>query len=107
MAELDDIRLEDVFDIGFLQKFQDIFARAVGMTAVTVDKDGKPVTKPTDWTDFCMKYTRNSTEGCRRCEQCDKNGGLSCRSDGLRCSYYAERQADWFHLRRPGSDCST
>ena len=29
MAELDDIRLEDVFDIGFLQKFQDIFARAV------------------------------------------------------------------------------
>ena len=52
MAELDDIRLEDVFDIGFLQKFQDIFARAVGMTAVTVDKDGKPVTKPTDWTDF-------------------------------------------------------
>ena len=46
MAELDDIRLEDVFDIGFLQKFQDTFARAVGMTAVTVDKDGKPVAKP-------------------------------------------------------------
>ena len=82
MAELDDIRLEDVFDIGFLQKFQDIFARAVGMTAVTVDKDGKPVTKPTDWTDFCMKYTRNSTEGCRRCEQCDKNGGETAARTG-------------------------
>ena len=87
MAELDDIRLEDVFDIGFLQKFQDIFARAVGMTAVTVDKDGKPVTKPTDWTDFCMKYTRDSAEGCRRCEQCDKNGGETAARTGRPAVY--------------------
>ena len=73
MAE--DVRVEDVFDMDFLQKFQDNFARAVGMTAVTVDADGKPITRPTDWSEFCMKYTRGTAEGCRRCEQCDKNGG--------------------------------
>ena len=74
MAE-EEIKLEDVFDMDFLQSFQDSFARAAGMTAVTVDKDGKPVTRPTDWSEFCMKYTRGTAEGCRRCEQCDKNGG--------------------------------
>ena len=46
MAE--DIKLSDLFDMDFLQSFQDSFARAAGMTAVTVDKDGKPVTRPTD-----------------------------------------------------------
>ena len=44
----EDVRVEDVFDMDFLQKFQDNFARAVGMTAVTVDADGKPITRPTD-----------------------------------------------------------
>lgn len=81
MAE-EEIRLEDVFDMEFLQKFQDNFARAAGMTAVTVDKDGKPVTRPTDWSEFCMKYTRGSSEGCRRCEQCDKNGGETAARTG-------------------------
>ena len=80
MAE--DIRVQDVFDMDFLQKFQDNFARAVGMTAVTVDADGKPITRPTDWSEFCMKYTRGTTEGCRRCEQCDKNGGETAARTG-------------------------
>lgn len=82
MADLDNIRVQDVFDMEFLQKFQDSFARAVGMTAVTVDKDGKSITRPTDWTDFCMKYTRDSAEGARRCEQCDKNGGETAARTG-------------------------
>lgn len=81
MAEAE-LTLQDIFDMDFLQKFQDEFARAVGMTAVTVDKDGKPVTRPTDWTDFCMKYTRGSAEGCRRCEQCDRNGGEEAARTG-------------------------
>ena len=81
MAE-EQIRIQDVFDMEFLQKFQDSFARAVGMTAVTVDADGNPVTHPTDWSDFCMKYTRDSVEGCRRCEQCDKQGGEAAARTG-------------------------
>ena len=86
MAEAE-ITLQDVFDMDFLQKFQDHFARAAGMTAVTVDKDGKPVTRPTDWFEFCMKYTRGSTEGCRRCEQCDKNGGETAARTGRPAVY--------------------
>lgn len=78
----EEIRVQDVFDMDFLQKFQDSFARAAGMTAVTVDKDGKPVTRPTDWSDFCMKHTRGCAEGRRRCEQCDKNGGETAARTG-------------------------
>lgn len=85
MAE--EIKIQDVFDMDFLQKFQDSFARAAGMTAVTVDKDGKPVTRPTDWSEFCMKYTRGSAEGCRRCEQCDKNGGETAARTGKPAVY--------------------
>ena len=70
MAE-QEIRLQDIFDMDFIQHFQDEFARAVGMTAVTVDLDGTPVTHPTDWTDFCMKYTRGCPKGKARCEKCD------------------------------------
>lgn len=86
MAE-EEYRVEDVFDMDFLQKFQDNFARAVGMTAVTVDKDGKPITRPTDWSDFCMKFTRGSSEGCRRCEECDKNGGETAARTGRPAVY--------------------
>ena len=85
MAE--EIKLSDVFDMDFLQAFQDSFARAAGMTAVTVDKDGKPVTRPTDWSEFCMKYTRGTAEGCRRCEQCDKNGGETAARTGKPAVY--------------------
>jgi ligand-binding sensor protein len=75
VKDLDTIEIADVFDMGFLQEFQDSFARAVGMTAVTVDRDGHPVTHPTDWTDFCMKFTRSSQLGCQRCEAGDKHCG--------------------------------
>lgn len=83
MAEdMKTLTIQDVFDMDFLQGFQDNFARAVGMTAVTVDAEGKPVTRPTDWTDFCMKYTRASAEGCKRCEACDRKGGEAAARTG-------------------------
>ena len=48
MADMDNIKVQDIFDMEFLQEFQDNFARSLGMTAVTVDINGNPVTKPTD-----------------------------------------------------------
>ena len=71
----DEIQIQDLFDMEFLQKFQDNFARAVGIAAVTVDKNAQLVTRPTDWTDFCMKQVRGTAEGDRRCVECRKNAG--------------------------------
>lgn len=81
MAE-QEVRLQDIFDMDFIQHFQDEFARAVGMTAVTVDLDGTPVTHPTDWTDFCMKYTRGCPKGKERCEKCDADNGAKAAREG-------------------------
>ena len=77
-----EVRLQDIFDMDFIQHFQDEFARAVGMTAVTVDLDGTPVTHPTDWTDFCMKYTRGCPKGKARCEKCDADNGAKAAREG-------------------------
>ena len=71
----------------FLQEFQDNFARSLGMTAVTVDINGNPVTKPTDWTDFCMNYTRNSPIGNQRCMECDRRGGEESARTGRPAVY--------------------
>lgn len=69
------IKLKDVFDINFLQKFQDDFSTAVGFSSITVDAEGKPVTKPSNFSEFCMEYTRKSPEGLKKCMECDRKGG--------------------------------
>lgn len=68
------MELLDVIDVKELQRLQDLFAQATGMAAVTVDLKGAFVTKPSNFTDFCMKYTRNSPLGAQRCERCDAEG---------------------------------
>ena len=82
MADTENIRVQDIFDMDFLQEFQDNFARSLGITAVTVDLDGNPITKPTDWTDFCMNYTRKSPIGNQRCMECDRRGGEESARSG-------------------------
>jgi ligand-binding sensor protein len=76
------LKVQDVFDMDFLQRLQDNFAKSVGMSAVTVDINGVPITKPTDWTDFCMKHTRNSALGCKRCQENDRVGGETAARTG-------------------------
>lgn len=62
------VYLTDLIDVSTLQKIQDAFSKMTGMAALTTDADGKPVTEGSNFTDYCMKYTRQSKEGCARCE---------------------------------------
>lgn len=72
----------ELIDLEQLEKIQDNFAKALGIASVTVDNNGVPVTKASEFTDFCMKYTRNSTEGLKRCANCDVGGGtLSAKTN--------------------------
>lgn len=65
------IKIQDFMDLSTLQRIQDQFADATGLAAIAVDADGEYITEGSNFTDFCMKYTRNSTEGARRCQKCD------------------------------------
>ncbi|SMC34911.1 PocR ligand-binding domain-containing protein [Sporomusa malonica] len=69
------VKLQDIIDMDFLQKFQDTFAESLGVASITVDMEGNPVTKPSNFTRFCMEYTRGSKTGLARCMECDRKGG--------------------------------
>ncbi|MDE6762084.1 MAG: PocR ligand-binding domain-containing protein [Oscillospiraceae bacterium] len=85
---MDDVRLTDLIEISTLQEIQDGFARLTGMAALTTDERGNAVTQGSNFTDFCMNYTRKSSLGCSRCERCDKEGGEQTMRSGRAAAYF-------------------
>ncbi len=63
--------IREFADLEQLQIIQDLFSDATGLAAIAVAADGKYITKGSNFTDFCMKYTRGSELGAMRCIQCD------------------------------------
>lgn len=64
------INLLDLIDLQLLQGFQDAFANAMDVASLTYDKE-IPITKPSNFTEFCTKYTRGCELGAKRCNECD------------------------------------
>lgn len=65
------MKISDFMDLKKLQSIQDQFSDATGLAAIAVGDDGNYITEGSNFNDFCMKYTRNSVEGARRCIKCD------------------------------------
>ena len=84
---LENITLLDVIDRRTLQSLQDAFAAATGMAALATDENG-PVTEGSNFTDFCMKLTRESRVGAERCNRCDLRGGEEASRTGRPSVYY-------------------
>lgn len=83
-----ELYLTDLIDVTILQQIQDAFSDMSGMAALTTDNMGVAVTKGSNFTDFCMHYTRQSELGCQNCGKCDKHGAEVTLSNGKPCSYY-------------------
>lgn len=83
-----ELRLTDLIDTDILQKIQDDFSEMSGMSAVTTDAGGMPVTDGSNAPDFCVKYTKASREGCTRCEICDKKGLEQAKETGKTAVYF-------------------
>lgn len=67
----------EIRDFADMNKFEEImknWALATGLATVAVGMDGKYISDCYNFTDFCIKLTRGSKEGCRRCEKCDREG---------------------------------
>lgn len=79
--------VEDLIDLNMLQQFQDSFSAATGMASVSVDNEKGPVTEPSNFTDFCMKYTRGTELGGERCQKCDVDGGKKAAATGRPAVY--------------------
>ena len=66
------MKIQDFTDMDKFKEIMQNWARATGLATVAVDADGTYLSDCYNFTDFCMKYTRQSAEGKRRCEKCDK-----------------------------------
>lgn len=65
------MKLIDFVDLKIIQDIQDQFSNATGLAAIAVDAEGNYITNGSNFTDFCIKYTRGSEKGLQRCVKCD------------------------------------
>lgn len=68
------MRIQDFTDMEKFEEIMSNWAKATGLATVAVGADGKYISDCYNFTDFCIKLTRGSEEGKRRCEQCDREG---------------------------------
>ena len=66
------MKIQNFTDMNKFQEIMQNWAKATGLATVAVDADGNYLSDCYNFTDFCMKYTRQSPEGKKRCEKCDK-----------------------------------
>lgn len=67
------MHIKDFLDLSLLEQIMEDWSMATGMATIAVDNEGNYITKEIGFTDFCMKYTRGTTEGLRRCTKCDNS----------------------------------
>lgn len=65
------MHIADFFDLKLLEAILQDWSLATGMATIALDNNGKYISKEIGFTDFCIKYTRGSEEGMRRCLKCD------------------------------------
>ena len=68
--DVEDIKLTDIIDIDILQKLQDGFAKSYDVASLIFDDKGRPITKPSNFTDFC-KIIRGTEKGMQNCKFSD------------------------------------
>ena len=74
---MDGIRdIRNIIKIEVLQSIQDEFAEATGISFVSVDYRGHPITSMSGFTDFCKRMRSDETFR-QRCFRCDAHGGLN------------------------------
>lgn len=75
------LKLSDLIDINLVQKLQDTFAQAMGISSLTIDADGA-ITKPSNNSEFCMKFLRANQVSSARCINDDVNNAKLASEKG-------------------------
>jgi len=73
--DLKSLEVEDIINIPTLQKFLDNFAIGMNCAAVSVDREGKELTKPSHYRPFCQNFIHATTVGDARCAKCHNEMG--------------------------------
>ena len=62
---------EDFFDLEEIQKVQDSFALATGVASLITAPDGRPLTRPSNFTRLCSRVIRGASAGKENCMRSD------------------------------------
>ena len=60
------MKIVDFVDMNEFEAIMRNWAMATGLATVAVDSEGNYISECYNFTDFCIKLTRGSKEGCRR-----------------------------------------
>jgi len=71
IGEGGEIAFEDLFDLADLQSLQDRFSEVCGVASLITYPDGKPITRPANFSSLCGGIIRKTPKGLRNCEHSD------------------------------------
>ncbi|MCK5229060.1 MAG: PocR ligand-binding domain-containing protein, partial [Desulfobulbaceae bacterium] len=57
----------DLFDLEEIQKIQDAFALAAGVASVITSPDGRPITRPSNFSSLCKEVIQKTEKGLADC----------------------------------------
>lgn len=80
--DLEALELNDVINVRILQRLQDNFAISMNCATVTVDNDGKTITKPSNYTNYCGDLIQGSEEGKSRCAKSHREMKIKAVTNG-------------------------
>ncbi len=92
LGQIDDISFDELFDLEAIQRIQDQFSAATGVSSVITTPEGVPLTRPSNYTRLCGEIICKNETGCADCmEKHDlrEHGGAtepvveSCCCEGL------------------------
>ena len=75
MIDIESLKVTDFIDLKLLQQFQDSFSKSMDIATVVVDRDGKPVTNPSSFTDICKTIIPTCSNGNIKCQEAHRKGG--------------------------------
>ena len=76
------LEVEDIIDVTVLQDFLDNFAIGMNCAAVSVNRKGEEITKPSHYRKFCSNFIHKSSIGDQRCAQCHNEFGENSVASG-------------------------
>lgn len=76
LSDMRTVLFDELFDIDTIQLIQDDFAAATGVASLIVHPDGRPITKPSNFTRLCSNIIRKTDKGNTKCSKSDALFGV-------------------------------
>ena len=71
-TNIENYKFEDLFDIQDIQKLADAMSKTFEIGVVFTAPDGHPITKPSNFCDFCINVVRKTEKGLKNCYHSDE-----------------------------------